>query len=82
MRYLSPGVEFYGGGGLIDDNASSSITYFLCSGANCRTGSNTNVGPGFGLTGGSDRVIVKFNLELERFVGAIFAPSPDTGWFF
>jgi hypothetical protein len=41
-----------------------------------------NVGPGFGLTGGSDRVIVKFNLELERFVGAIFGPSSDGGWFF
>jgi len=27
-------------------------------------------------------VIMKFNLELERFVGAIFGPSSDAGWFF
>jgi hypothetical protein len=31
-----------------------------------------NVGPGIGLTRGSDRVIVKFNLELEQFVGSLF----------
>jgi hypothetical protein len=31
-----------------------------------------NIGPGIGLTRGSDRVIVKCNLELERFVGALF----------
>ncbi|MGC1191806.1 MAG: hypothetical protein WA861_14530 [Candidatus Binatus sp.] len=41
-----------------------------------------NLGPGFGLTRGSDHVIVKFNLELERFVGAIFGQSSDKGWFF
>ena len=30
-----------------------------------------NFGPGFGLTRGSDHVIMKFNVELEHFVGAI-----------
>jgi len=25
---------------------------------------------------------LKFNLELERFVGAIFKASSDQGWFF
>jgi hypothetical protein len=30
-----------------------------------------NFGPGIGLTRGSDRVIAKFNLELEHFVGAL-----------
>jgi hypothetical protein len=39
-----------------------------------------NLGPGFGLTRGSDHIMVKFNLELERFIGAIFGPSPDSGW--
>ena len=41
-----------------------------------------NVGSGFGLTRGSDHGIMKFNIELERFVGAIFGPSSDSGWFF
>ncbi len=41
-----------------------------------------NVGPGFGLTRGSDHVIMKFNVELEHFVGAIFGQSSDSGWFF
>jgi hypothetical protein len=30
-----------------------------------------NFGPGFGLTRGSDRIITKFNLELEHFVGSL-----------
>jgi len=40
-----------------------------------------NLGPGFGLTRGSDHVIMKVNLELERFVGAIFGTSPNSSWF-
>jgi hypothetical protein len=36
---------------------------------------------GYGLTPGSDHLIVKFNLELEQFVGAIFKASSDQGWF-
>jgi hypothetical protein len=31
-----------------------------------------SIGPGIGLTRGSDRVITKFNLELERFIGSLF----------
>jgi hypothetical protein len=31
-----------------------------------------SIGPGIGLTRGSDRVITKFNLEVEHFVGALF----------
>jgi hypothetical protein len=27
-------------------------------------------------------VLVKFNIELERFVGAIFGPSPEKAWFY
>ena len=33
-----------------------------------------NLGPGFGLTRGSQNVLVKFNFELERFVRALFGP--------
>jgi len=40
-----------------------------------------NTGVGLGLTHGSDPVIVKLNLELEKFVGAIFSPSSGSGWF-
>jgi hypothetical protein len=31
-----------------------------------------SIGPGFGLTRASDHVIMKFNLSVERFIGAIF----------
>ena len=40
-----------------------------------------NVGPGFGLTRGSDHVIMKFNVEWQHFVGAILGQSSDSGWF-
>jgi hypothetical protein len=85
MRYLSPGVEFYGGIGLIDDNdplSQQQHYIFPVIWGEMPHGIEYSVGPGFGLTTGSDHVIMKFNLELERFVGAIFGPSPDTGWFF
>ena len=85
MRYLSPGVEFYGGIGLIDDNAplrDQQHYIFPVLWGELPHGVEYNLGPGFGLTAGSDRVIMKFNLELERFVGAIFGPSSEHGWFF
>lgn len=84
-RYLSPGVEFYGGVGLIDDNdplSEQQHYIFPVIRGELPHGIEYNVGPGFGLTAGSDHVIMKFNLELERFVGAIFGPSSDSGWFF
>lgn len=84
-RYLSPGIEFYGETGNIDDNTPLTAQQhyiFPVLWGKLPHGIEYNVGPGFGLTGNSDRVIVKFNLELERFVGAIFGPSSDTGWFF
>lgn len=84
-RYLSPGVEFYGGAGLIDGtipfNQQQHYVFPVVWGE-LPHGIEYNAGPGFGLTGGSDHVIVKFNIELERFVGAVFGPSSDTGWFF
>jgi len=83
--YLSPGVEFYGGIGLLDDSDPLSRQQhyiFPVVWGHLPFGTEYNLGPGFGLTRGSDRVLVKFNFELERFVGALFGPSPDDGWFY
>jgi hypothetical protein len=85
LRYLSPGVEFYGGVGLIDDTdqlAAQQHYIFPVIWGQLPHGIEYNLGPGFGLTRGSDHVIMKFNVELERFVGAIFRPSSERGWFF
>jgi hypothetical protein len=85
MRYLSPGLEFYGGVGLIDDtNPLSEQQHYIFPviWGELPRGIEYNLGPGFGLTAGSDHVIMKFNLELERFVGALFGPSSEHGWFF
>jgi hypothetical protein len=85
MRCLSPGIEFYGGTGLIDDTdslASQRHYIFPVVWGDLPHGIEYSMGPGFGLTGGSDRVIVKFNVELERFVGALFGPSTQAGWLF
>jgi hypothetical protein len=84
-RYFSPGVEFYGGAGLIDDNdplSEQQHYIFPVVWGELPRGLKYNVGPGFGLTRGSDHVIMKVNLELERFVGTIFGPSSESGWFF
>lgn len=84
-RYLSPGVEFYGAIGKIDDSDplhSQQHYVFPVLWGELPRGFEYSVGPGIGLTRGSDQVVVKFNLELERFVGAIFGPSADSGWFF
>ena len=83
--YLSPGVEFYGGIGLLDDsdplNQQQHYIFPVIWG-HLPYGAEYNVGPGLGLTRGSDHVLIKFNFEVERFVGALFGPSPDTGWFY
>jgi len=75
LRWISPGVEFYGGIGPITN--AQAVTdqqhyIFPVLRGQLPGGLEYNVGPGFGLTRGSDNVIVKFNLELERFVGALF----------
>lgn len=83
-EWLSPGVEFYGGVGLIDDNDPLSRQQhyvFPVVQGELLEGFEYSLGPGFGLTRGSDHVIMKFNLALERFVGAIFGPSTDSSWF-
>jgi len=74
-RRLSPSLEFYGGTGLIDqpDPAGEQQHYlFPAIWGQLPGGLEYNLGVGFGLTRGSDRTIVKLNLELERFVGALF----------
>ena len=73
-RWMSPGIEFYGGIGLIDDvDPISEQQHYIFPVLRGELGGGVeyNLGPGFGLTSGSDHVIVKFNVELERFVGAL-----------
>jgi len=85
MRELSPGLEFYGGIGRIDDSdplREQQHYIFPVVWGSLPNGIEYNIGPGFGLTRGSDRVIVKFNFELEKYVGALFKSSSDIGWFF
>ena len=84
-RILSPGVEAYGETGHFDQwtPAYQQQHYiFPVIWGELPHGIRYNVGPGFGLTRGSDHVIVKFNLEVERFIGSIFGASPDGSWFF
>jgi hypothetical protein len=84
-RRLSPGLEFYGGIGLIDEpTPGAKQQHYLCPviRGELPHGLEYNFGVGFGLTRGSDRLIFKFNLELERFVGALFNGSADRAWFF
>jgi hypothetical protein len=84
-RMFSPGIEVYGGEGLIDqlDPAAEQQHYlFPVIWGELPHGLEYNFGVGRGLTRGSDRVIVKFNLELERFIGSVFKASREDGWFF
>lgn len=71
-RWASPGVEFYGGVGLIDDidPLSDQQHYiFPVVRGELPFGFEYNVGPGIGLTRGSDQAIVKLNIEFEHFIG-------------
>jgi hypothetical protein len=84
-RALSPGLEFYGGAGLVDrfDPPGEQQHYvFPVVWGELPHGLEYNLGVGYGLTRGSDRVIVKLNVELERFVGALFKAPSGSGWFF
>ena len=74
-RWMSPGLEFYGGIGLIDDSDpihEQQHYVFPVVRGELPGGIEYNVGPGIGLTRGSDQVLLKLNLELERFVGSLF----------
>jgi hypothetical protein len=84
-RRLSPGLEFYGGIGLIThaDPLTEQQHYIVpVLWGELPHGIEYSLGPGFGLTRGSDRVFIKLNVELERFIGAVFGPSPASGWLF
>jgi len=85
LRYLSPGVEFYGGIGLLDDTDplhEQQHYIFPVLWGELPNGVEYSIGPGFGLTPNSDHVLVKFNIELEKYLGALFGPSADNSWFF
>jgi len=74
LRWLSPGVEFYGGAGLIDDSDplhEQQHYIFPVIRGEFPGGIEYNLGPGIGLTRGSDQVIMKLNIELEHFVGTL-----------
>jgi len=74
-RQFSPGLEFYGGIGLMDDtdplHEQQHYIFPVFRGV-LPYGLEYNVGAGFGLTRGSDQVIVKANIEFEHFIGALF----------
>lgn len=73
---LSPGLEFYGGSGFIGNfeplNEQQHYAFVVLWGKELPGGINYNCGVGTGLTPGSDRIIVKCNIELERFIGRLF----------
>src|SRR5262249_41718827 len=84
-RSLSPGIEFYGGVGLMNDvdlPEEQQHYLFPVLWGELPYGIEYNAGLGIGLTRGSDRLLLKFNLELERLVGSLFGPSSESGWFF
>jgi hypothetical protein len=73
---LSPGLEFYGGSGLIGEfdplREQQHYAFVVLRGKELPGGINYNCGVGAGLTPDSDRIIVKCNIELERFIGRLF----------
>jgi hypothetical protein len=84
LRALSPGLEFYGGVGNINNpepTKEQQHYIFPVLKGELPLGLEYNFGVGVGLTRGSDPVVVKFNVELEHFIGAIFGPSSENSWF-
>ena len=83
MRELTPGLEFYGGVGNINNTEpikEQQHYIFPVIKGELPIGLEYNFGVGVGLTSGSDHVVVKFNLALEKYIGAIFGPSPSNAW--
>ncbi len=74
-RELSPGVEFYGGIGLMSDvdpiHEQQHYVFPVIRGY-LPHGLEYNFGVGVGLTRGSDQVITKLNIEFEHFIGTLF----------
>jgi hypothetical protein len=73
-RELSPGVEFYGGIGLMSDtdpiHEQQHYVFPVIRGY-LPYGLEYNFGVGIGLTRGSDQVITKLNIEFEHFIGTL-----------
>jgi hypothetical protein len=83
MRTISPGVEFYGGIGLInhiEPHKEQQHYIFPVIKGELPHSIEYNFGVGVGLTTGSDPVVVKFNVALEKYIGALFGPSSSNGW--
>ena len=75
LRKLAPGLEFYGGIGLIDDNdplQQQQHYDFSTLRGESQGGLEYSLGSGLGLTRRSDQVLLKLNLEFEHCIGAIF----------
>jgi hypothetical protein len=75
LRWLSPGLELYGGAGLIDntDPLHEQQHYiFPVVRGEFPHGIEYNFGVGVGLTRGSDQIITKLNIEFEHFLGTLF----------
>lgn len=73
-RYFTPGLEFYGGMGLIDDSDPlSEQQHYIFPVVDIWLPHDLyiNFGAGFGLTRNSDRVITKLNIEFEHFIGTL-----------
>ncbi len=74
-RWMSPGLEFYGGIGLIDDtdplNEQQHYIFPVIRGE-LPGRLEYNFGVGIGMTRSSDQVLPKLNIELERFIGSLF----------
>jgi len=74
QRWLSPGLEFYGAIGLMGDPDpldEQQHYIFTVARGEVPNGFEYSIGPGFGLTSGSDQVIIKVNIEFEHFLGVL-----------
>src|SRR5262249_13787882 len=83
MRALTPGVEFCGGGGNINNpepTKEQKHCIFSVVKGELPHGLEDNFGAGVGLTSGSDHVVVKFKVELAKYICAIFGPSYTKAW--
>jgi hypothetical protein len=74
-RAASPGVEFYGGIGLMsnpDPLHEQQHYVFPVIRGYLPGGLEYNFGVGIGMTSGSDQVITKLNIEFKHFIGTLF----------
>jgi hypothetical protein len=75
LSWFSPGLEFYGAIGQMGDPeplAEQQHYIFPVARGEFSNGIEYSFGPGFGLTSNSDQVLVKLNIEFERYLGTLF----------